>query len=315
MRSKPARRVGIVSGDASVAGRLRKRVLQLEQELERKSRTLREANSRFEQANRRTREELLGAARMQQALLPPPGLTVPGVDLAWNLRPCDELAGDLLNCFRLDERNLAFYVLDVSGHGVSSALLSVQVSRLMTPIMSDSSLLKEPVDRAPWYRLVEPTRVAARLNEIFQTTAGVNKYFTLLYGLLELDTGRVQLVSAGHPGPVRVPRWNSPTSIRLCGRPIGLFDDSSFEESEFVLEPGERIWLYSDGIVEATNEQDQEFGLRGLERRLDELREPPLTQAVLNVIASVERWTGAAGPDDDCSLLALEWRGAVRSRS
>ena len=253
-------------------------------------------------------DELRAAARVQQALLPSPGFEVPGVQLAWHLRPCDELAGDLLNCIRLDEKNLGFYVFDVCGHGVSSALLSVQVSRMMSPMMAESSLLKERIDRPPWYRLVEPARVAERLNEMFQVDAGGGKYFTLLYGVMEFESGHVRLVSAGHPGPVLVRRGGRAESIRLRGHPVGLFDEASFATHEFTLDPGDRAWFYSDGIVEAMNEAEEIFGLDELERKLDGQRDTPLPDAVAGVMETVERWTGASGPDDDCTLLALERR-------
>ncbi len=293
---------------ASVLFRLAaaERIVRLRRDLESKSETLLEANARLEQANSRLREELRAAARVQQALLPAPGFAAPGVQLAWQLRPCDELAGDLLNCVRVDEKHLGFYVLDVCGHGVSSALQSVQVSRLMSPMMAESSLLKERLDQPPWYRLVEPQRVAERLNEMFQVGAGGGKYFTLVYGLMQLESGLVRLVSAGHPGPVRVPRGGSPRSVPLRGHPVGLFDEADFASHAFVLEPGERIWFYSDGIVDAMNDEEQTFGLEGLERRLDAQRDSPLSDAVAGVMEAVERWTGASGPGDDCTLLVLE---------
>ncbi len=102
---------------------------------------LEETNSRLERVNGRMSRDLEAAAKIQKTFLPCAAPTVPGTEFAWCYRPCDELAGDGLNIIPLGDGRVGLYILDVSGHGVSSALLSVTLSRLLSPPSEPSSIL------------------------------------------------------------------------------------------------------------------------------------------------------------------------------
>ncbi|MCP3979389.1 MAG: SpoIIE family protein phosphatase [bacterium] len=281
------------------------RLARMREDLARNNRILTETNLQLEKAQLLMRRELQSAARVQRALLPTPGLKVPGMEVAWRARPCAELGGDLLNYFQLDEHHMAFYVLDVSGHGVSSALLSVQVSCLMSPVMSESELLKQRLTEPPWYRVVQPIGVARKLNKMFQIGGGSSQYFTIVYGLLHIASGRLRLVSAGHPPLVYVPAGGEPIGLEAGSHPIGFFDDGIFREHELEFAPGDRLWLYSDGITEASNSAEQDVGLDGLLGWIADRQDQPLEQAVGGVLSAVEAWCEPQSPDDDCSLLAI----------
>ena len=112
-------------------------------------------------------------------------------------------------------------------------------------------------------RLVEPTRVAEKLNEMFQVDNGGGKYFTLLYGLMEVETGHVRLVSAGHPGPLVVK--NGRGSLHKARPPaVGFLPDGVFSEQSLHCEPGDRLYFYTDGIFEVTNGAGEELGQEGV---------------------------------------------------
>ncbi len=283
-----------------------RRVHSLREAVLHKNVTLTEANRKLEEANRRIHDELQAAAAVQQSLLPARDLRIPGMRVGWRLRPCEELAGDILNCFRLDEHHLAFYVLDVSGHGVSSALLSVQISRLMSPLLSESALLKESLKEPPWYRVVEPVRVAASLNQTFQTSETSNKYFTMVYGTLHIESGALSLVAAGQPSPLLVSPQGVASAISCPGLPIGFFSDAEFGRFETTLEPGARLWLYSDGIIEAADGNEQMLGADNLQELITRYADRPPQEATDRIIETVEAWCHPNALDDDCSLLAIE---------
>src|SRR5439155_8130717 len=117
-------------------------------------------------------------------------------------RPCEELGGDMFGVVPLDDRHTAVYLLDVSGHGVAAALLSVSVRHALSAVSAAGSLLRQPVPGSTGYGLVPPAEVAAELNRRFPIDPETSQYFTLLYGLLDRQTHEFRYVSAGHPGPV-----------------------------------------------------------------------------------------------------------------
>src|SRR6266542_2521146 len=116
-------------------------------------------NAELEAANHRLKSDLEAAAKVQKALLPRGLLEIPGVRLAWHFQPCHELAGDLLNVVRLDDRHVALYVLDVVGHGVKAALMAVMVSRAITQLLSPSQ--PREAGRLCEPRLMSPARGVA----------------------------------------------------------------------------------------------------------------------------------------------------------
>jgi phosphoserine phosphatase RsbU/P len=116
-------------------------IRQLERSLADRNAELQQSNERLAKINQRMSRDLQAAARIQKTFLPHDGTALPGVSLAWAYRPCDELGGDGLNIFPLDPAHVGMYVLDVSGHGVASALLSVTISRVLSPPTEASSIL------------------------------------------------------------------------------------------------------------------------------------------------------------------------------
>jgi sigma-B regulation protein RsbU (phosphoserine phosphatase) len=257
---------------------------------------LKAAVDALEAANRQMKRDLDAAARVQKALLPRSRPRVSGADFAWVFRPCVELAGDLLNVLALDERRVCLYVLDVVGHGVKAALLAVMVSRVL------ARLLTQPSNGG---RLPAPAEVAAHLNREFPWDEQTQQFFTLLYGVLDLGTGTFCFVSAGHPGPLFLPRDAEPQALHTAGVPVGLGDDG-YEERCLSLRQGDRLYLYSDGAYEVMNEANKIFGEERLRRTLTEVRDTPLQVGLDRLKRTLEEWCAPADPHDDISLLALE---------
>ena len=220
-------------------------------------------------ANERMRRDLNAAAKIQRALLPTTLPEVRGVRFAWTFKPCEELAGDILNVVRLDDRHVGLYVLDVCGHGVASALLSVTVSRFLSTVPDSSSLLLRKDEGATDYTLVPAAEVAAQLNRRFLFSPATEQYFTMVYGILDLESRQFRYISAGHPPLVHVPADAPATILEAPGFPIGI-TIADYEEHMVHLKPGDRLFLYSDGIVEAKDDRQRHFGTRGLADFLDE---------------------------------------------
>jgi sigma-B regulation protein RsbU (phosphoserine phosphatase) len=274
------------------------RILGMQETLDRQYREI-------ETISRRLKRDLQSAEQAQRALLPVNVPVAPGLEFAWYLKSCDEVGGDTLNVFRLDERHFCFYVLDVSGHGVASALLAVQVCRFLHPLLGPASLLKKP--EGPGYRLTPPREVLADLNALFPAQPRSMQFFTMAYGLYDLDTHRAQICSAGHPGPLVLRAGGAVQAPQVSGHPIGFFANAAadFTELEIELMRGDRLLLYSDGASEASDPQGQTFGPARIGEALKRGADRPLPEALHGVVTDLMRWRHGKPMADDVSLFAL----------
>ena len=268
-------------------------------------RSLAEKNADLEAVNQRMSRDLKAAAAVQQSLLPTAHLDVPGITVAWRFRPCDELAGDVLNVFRLDEKHVAVYVADVSGHGVVASLLSVTISRVLTPQPSGSSILVRTEPGSSAVHIQSPAEVAKELNRRFQMDDSRGSYFSVAYGVLNLDSLQFRYVSAGHPAMIRQ-RGESISALHSEGYAIGWDVDVEYDEHIVELSPGDRLWIYSDGLPEAMNSNLESFGEQRLNQSVQKHRDQDLQGSVNLIVQDVENWCHPAGPKDDVSLLAME---------
>jgi len=282
---------------ARVETHLKLRRLQLE---------LEETNARLERVNKRMSRDLEAAAEIQKTFLPIPLVQVPGLEFAWCYRPCDELAGDGLNIIPLGGGKVGLYVLDVSGHGVSSALLSVTLSRLLSPPTEPSSILTRDRDAHDQIEITPPGEVADRLNRHFPYDSTTEQFATILYGVLDTSTGDFRHVSAGHPGPIHVPAGRKPLILETPGFPIGLAEES-YGEQHVHLAAGDRLCLYSDGLPDAMNPAGERFGDARLMDAIDRARPKPLREGIANLMAEITRWHGGETPQDDISILVVEF--------
>ncbi len=258
---------------------------------------LEQANERLERINGRMSRDLATAAKIQKTFLPRAALSVPGAEFAWCYHPCDELAGDGLNIIPLGDGRVGLYILDVSGHGVSSALLSVTLSRLLSPPSEPSSILIRDRNVAP------PAEVADRLNRLFPYDTATEQFATLLYGVLDVAAGEFRHVSAGHSGPLHLAAGKAPVILESPGFPISIAEEA-YEEQCVQLAPGDRLYLYSDGVPDAMSSSGERFGEVRLKEAISRCRAGPLQEGVDALLAEIVRWSGSERPQDDISIVA-----------
>lgn len=290
--------------------RAAEQIKQLERNLAERNRELEQTNARLEKVNGRMSHDLKAAARIQETFLPREAPRAAGLDIAWIYRPCDELGGDGLNVLPLGGSRIGLYVLDVSGHGVASALLSVTLSRALSPPPDPSSILVRDGNVADRPEITPPAEVADRLNRLFPFDEATGQFTTMIYGVLDGLTGEFRYVSAAHPGPVHLRAGAAPVILESQSLPIGLADDG-YEERSVHLAAGDRLYLYSDGVPEAMNPVGEQFGNARLLQAIGRGRSESLQENVAALVREIERWCGAASAQDDISILAVEVSAAV----
>jgi len=254
----------------------------------------------------RMKKDLDAAARLQQSLLPAELPQFASVATARLFVPCDELAGDTFNIFRLDDTRLGVFVVDVSGHGVQAALLSVTLSRLLTPEAGRTSFLVEPDEQTGQTVIHPPSEVCSRLNREFPMDPETFQYFTMVYGILDLDAGTFCFASAGHPGPLLVREGTAPVAEGSLNMAIGFMPEIAYQQQTLELHAGDRLYFYTDGLVETQNPAGEEYGVDRLCARLQKERGSGLEASLQNVYSSVMEWNGGVFKDD-VTLCALEY--------
>jgi sigma-B regulation protein RsbU (phosphoserine phosphatase) len=263
-------------------------------------------NSQLNEFNSRMKRDIQAAARMQQSLLPNEAIEVPEVAVAWDYTPCEELAGDFLNYAKLDENTLGLYVVDVCGHGAASALLAVAIGRVLSTVVSATSLLVR-LDPFTGKRVVTPpTTVVGELNKRFPMESQGGLHFTILYGVLDLRTKLFRYACAGHPQPVHLPKGQKAVFASGEGLAVGWVDDVEFDEFTLQLAAGDRLLLYSDGVPEAMDASLEQLTNQRMLEELDASREKTLGDQVTHVREIVNDWCKPKGPLDDVSILLVE---------
>lgn len=310
------------------------RVLHLEKALLAKNQELQQANQELATSQQRIQRDLQAAAVIQQDLLPNSRQTGLPIDLAWALMPAEELAGDIFNFYPLDEQHLGFYLIDVSGHGVPAAMLSVHLAKILSPEPRADSLIRLPQtpldtkqhnDYLGFFSLGRqkksepaidlrsfrgPVEVVTRLNENFQADDRNMMYFTMIYGIINTRSGQGSLCQAGHPYPLLCRSDGSVESLGKGGFPVGLVPKADYEAVDFQLRPGDRLLLYSDGATECVNQENFQFGADRLGQSLCDARQLSLEEAMEQIKNALVIWnprsSGKIAFNDDVSLLAIE---------
>jgi sigma-B regulation protein RsbU (phosphoserine phosphatase) len=266
----------------------------------------RNAEDALIKANSKMKSDLEAAARVQQSMLPQTLPEADGFRFAYRYHPCDELAGDTLNCFAIDKDHVAVYIVDVSGHGVAASLLSVTLNRMLLPIPGQSILYTaSDVDQSE-IQVAPPRIVAERLNRQFPFDERTSQFFTMVYGVLDTRTAMFKYVSAGHPYLILCGPDGRTRELRRDQFPIGIMSEAAYVEDTVHLEPGDRLFLYTDGVTEAGGESGEQYDSHRLCRTIATSRQETLDAVLGGILDSVESFCSDTEIQDDISLFGIE---------
>ncbi len=290
--------------DVTLRVRIRaaERILDLRRVLAEQNASLNGLVEKLSGAFRTIESDLQAASAIQFSLLPTISNIHPSFCLDWLVLPSNFLAGDNLNYFIMQERYVIFYHLDVAGHGIPSALLSVTLNQLLSPQPGSPMVRFDP--KMEMKRIVPPVDVVSELNRRFLPQG--DGYFTMIYGVLDTRTREVRFCQAGHPSPLQIATDRTITTVGDGGFPVGLWPDMTYEETTTTLWPGERLVLYSDGLLECVNPEGIPYSVDKLQQLLTDNARSPVREVLHTVQAELEGWSQGRNFPDDISMLIIE---------
>jgi hypothetical protein len=238
------------------------------------------------------RDELEAGRAVQLAFLPEQRPPVPGWDVWLHTQPANDVGGDVIDYLRLDERRHAVALGDVAGKALPAALLMVKLQATLRALVPQFATLSE---------------LGEGVNRILARDGLPSRFASLVYVELAEDSGDVRLLNAGHMPPF-VLRGGTVEQMPAGAVVLGILPDASFAEQRVVLEAGDALVVYSDGVSEAMNEAGELFGderLRQVVTRAAGMSVDALGQRILD---AVRAFVGDAPPHDDLSLMILKRR-------
>jgi len=239
-------------------------------------------------------EQEIGIARdIQQALLPKnfkdyPHLAVLGVNF-----PCLSVGGDYFDVFRLDEKRTAFLLADVSGKGLGAALLTTMLQGALSGMTLGT----------------DPARTFNHVNRFLCDHAEVGRYATMFFGILD-EAGKLEFINAGHPSPILMRQGRAEEAFTEGSFPVGLVPEAEFATATLQLEPNDTLFLFSDGVTEAMDPDEQLYGVPRLIGVLQGKTDLPLDEIQKTVLESVENFARGARQADDLTMLVVRYRAA-----
>jgi serine phosphatase RsbU (regulator of sigma subunit) len=235
------------------------------------------------------RDELEAGRSVQLALMPTRPPTLAGWDIWLYTRSANDVGGDLVDYLQIDPRRLGVMLGDVAGKGLPAALLMAKLQATLRALVSGVASLGA---------------LGAEVNRILNRDGLPNRFATLVYLEIAPGSGRVRLLNAGHPPPLRL-RSSGVDELPRGSIALGIAPDMDFVDQEVEIQPGETLVVYSDGITEAMNAAGDFFGDERLRAALLPSRTGTAAQAGARILDAVDAFVGEAPVHDDMSLVIL----------
>ena len=256
---------------------------------------LAEQNLLLERTQARLDEELNDAGRYVFSILPDKRTEAPATD--WLLVPSTELGGDSFGYHRIDHDHFAIYLLDVCGHGVGAALLSVTVINVLRASALASADFRDP------------STVLKALNDTFPMEKQNNMFFTIWYGVYKASTGELRYATGGHPPSILLRGPNRPEGAPSCellitvgGVAIGALSDMDYDSDVTRVFPGDRLLVISDGTFEVNGPEGDMLSVEALAAHVEAHASGPG-----DVLSWVKSFNGEGPLPDDFSLLEVRF--------
>lgn len=261
------------------------------------ARSLKNSNAELTLKQKSLDDDLHAAAMIQQSFLPSSNLRISNFQLASLWLPGNLLGGDIFNIIQHeDQGKIIFYMVDVSGHDVPSALVTISISQFLHQKNTSSA------------SLLSPMQMMLELDKEYPMER-FNRYFTIAYIVFDIPTGAFSYSCAGHPPAILIPKCKSLKFLDRGGTIIGLNKALPFEEGFESLDPGDKVILYTDGVTEMKNENNEFYGIERLYELLEKKRSRPVSEIVNEIQLSLDIFGQGIKSQDDISVMCFEFKG------
>jgi phosphoserine phosphatase RsbU/P len=251
-------------------------------------------------------QDLIEAQRLQQSLVPERTQRFSGGEASLLLRPCGRVGGDLVGTYPIGTAGVGLFSIDVSGHGMASALLTARLAASFSGATPSHNIaLTLGPENVICGR--DPAEVAADLNAMMFDELKVDHYFTMALLHVDFITGRVAFVQAGHPCPVLIDRKGTCQVLGGSGMPIGLLPEAEFESCEFTMGQGEQVFVGSDGFTEACNDAGELLDQNGLNALIERNVELKGAAFLESLVKGVTEFADGQDFKDDVSAVLFEY--------
>ena len=284
------------------------RLVEMQRSMAQANRALSDTLAELQQLYDNIDSDLKEAKKLQQSLVRERFRALPVGDLSLMLRSSGHVGGDLVGFFEAGVRHVGLYALDVSGHGISSALMTARLAGYLSSAAPDQNVALRKNSRGQFVPR-PPDEVVAALNDLVLDEMETEHYFTLLLAFVELETGQMVVSQAGHPHPAVQRADGRIEQLGTGGFPVGLLSGVGFERFELKLERGDRILILSDGVTECPGPDGDMLGEEGLTALMEDLavmRGPAFLEAL---IWRLTEFNGSEDFPDDVSAILFEYHG------
>jgi sigma-B regulation protein RsbU (phosphoserine phosphatase) len=283
------------------------RILRMERELTETNRLVKSTLDELQSLYDALDSDLIEAKKLQQSLVSDRYRDLGAAEVSLLLRSSGHVGGDLVGFFPISETRFGLYGIDVSGHGISSALMTARLAGYLSAVSPDQNLA---LRRMPDGRFVPkpPAETIAALNQLILNEMETEHYFTLLLADVDLISGKVTMAQAGHPYPALQRATGRVEMIGSGGLPVGLIDGAEYQDFEFFMAPGDRLMIHSDGVVECANPDGALLDDHGLAQILGELRQTRGMACLESLIWKLVDFAQTDELADDVSAVLLEFK-------
>jgi sigma-B regulation protein RsbU (phosphoserine phosphatase) len=243
-----------------------------------------------EQTLVRMQEEVRLASQIQTELLPKESPKLPGYEIAGRAIPAQTVGGDYFDFVPIDDDRLAICLGDVSGKGLPASLLMASLqATLRAHTLSD----------------ISPKQCLERSNRLLFRSTSPEKFATVFYGILDMRRHVLSYSNAGHDHPFVLRNGSDPLRLGEGGIPLAMMDNFVYDQGEIVLNPGDVVVIYSDGITEAMNAMDEQFTEQRVAQFLPANQHEPPETLIDNLTRAVKDHTGNTPQSDDMTVVAI----------